>query len=806
MKNWLKFCSLPALALVALLAFAQPTDKAATSPGPSAKFSVKDVTVEEIPGIPSAATWHWSVEVVPSELRAGEKGVFRITCKIDPHYHTYSPTSKKDAEGNGPEPTVIKGASKDNALIFEKLQAPKPIKKDDPMFGLEVEYYEHEAVFNLPFKVHEKATGKHTVRLSLTAAACNDTQCLGKETSDIEITFDLGGPTSGQLSLPGAKNKDLGPIGEDGSVVILPFLLAAIGAGLASLFTPCVFPMIPITVSFFSKQRPDGTPAHGIKGAFAYCAGIIITFTGLGMLATLLLGASGINEIANNPILNICLAVLFIVLSLSLFGFFELAIPSGLANKLTQKGNKSSGLLAPLLMGFAFSITSFTCTGPFVGGILAVAAKTGNYLYPALGMFVFSLFFSLPFFLLARFPGYLANLPKSGSWLSTVKVFMGFLELAAAIKFLSIADIILGEGFLPAPTFLALWGGIFALAAFYLFGWIRLPKEGEPKIGILRRGVAGSTALLAIYCFLAINRTVPLAALGGFMPNDPFPYNAAALARMGLKDDKKYWEEEGLVWWKSLEYAKEKAAESGKPIFVDFTGYNCVNCRDMEKTIFIDKEVHKRFGENFVLAKLHVDRLTDPTNVVNKKLQYEIMGNVAMPGYAILSPDGTLLARHAYDKRQPVFLEFLSKGIDPGVSFKAEPYWLEQDLKWLQSIESAKREAARTGKTIFVNFTGYNMPTSVRSAEQTIFADEAVNRQLNENFILAKLFTDRLSDPSNIENRKFHLALTNSPVLPSYILLTPDGRKIASHGYTASTEELINFLSKNDENPTLAMK
>ncbi|HLP00354.1 MAG TPA: cytochrome c biogenesis protein CcdA, partial [Fimbriimonas sp.] len=300
---------------------------------------------------------------------------------------------------------------------------------------------------------------------------------------------------------------------------LLPFLALAFVAGLTALLTPCVFPMIPITVSFFSKKK-EGESA--LTGAMLYCGGIIGTFTLLGILMSVLVGATGLTNLANDPILNLVLAVIFIVLALSLFGVFEIGLPSKFVNSFDS--SKVSKVFAPVLMGLTFSLTSFTCTLPFVGAVLVGASK-GNYLYPTLGMLAFSGAFSIPFFLLALFPAMASKLPKSGGWMSTVKAYLGFIELIAAVKFLSTFDLGYSLGFITREINIAIWFSLLAMAAAYMFGWIRLPKVHDGKAGPLRLGFGVLTLALGFWILSSLSGT-KLGNLEGFLPPSPYPGKA----------------------------------------------------------------------------------------------------------------------------------------------------------------------------------------------------------------------------------------------------------------------------------------
>ena len=454
---------------------------------------------------------------------------------------------------------------------------------------------------------------------------------------------------------------------------LLPFLLGAVAAGFTSLLTPCVFPMIPITVSFFTKRRSaDGDTtknqaAQGVRGAVAYCAGIIGTFTGLGLLTTVLFGATGIQNLAANPYVNIALGILFVVLAANLMGAFEILLPTALLNKTQGAQGKNGGLIAPLLMGLTFTLTSFTCTSPFVGTVLLAAAH-GHYFYPIVGMLGFSTAFALPFFLLALFPQALATLPKSGGWLVTVKAFMGFLELAAALKFFSSADLTWGAGVLTRPIFLALWAGISIVAGLYLLGWLRLPHDDKPKIGIARRIFGILTVIGGIYCLAGIEGK-SLGQLEAFVPPTPYPYlhkagqagSASTLASSGVPGAASNvgTPDHPLA---SLAEAVKVAQAQNKPIFIDFTGYNCVNCRLMEKSTLIKPTVLAQLNQ-YVNVKLYTDR-GDAENQANQQLEQQLAKTTALPVYCAVTSDGkTVVAQsEGYTPDVQEYVAFLKKG------------------------------------------------------------------------------------------------------------------------------------------------
>jgi len=427
---------------------------------------------------------------------------------------------------------------------------------------------------------------------------------------------------------------------------LLAYLGLAIAAGFASLLTPCVFPMIPITVSFFSKRKGEDGMRGTVRQAVAYCFGIVGTFTALGVAVAVLFGATGLQTFANNPYLNLGLAIVFIGLAFSLFGFFEIGVPSSILTKLD--GNGKGGLLGPILMGLTFSLTSFTCTLPFVGSVL-VSASQGAVLWPVLGMIAFSSAFCLPFFLLALFPAALSKLPRSGAWLATVKAFMGFVELAAAVKFVSSVDLGIVQGGLGVVTrevFIALWFGITLLAAMYLLGIIRLPHVDEGKIGLLRRGVGVATLVGAGYLLLAINGR-SIGQLEGFLPPSPYPGHQGQ-------------SQERLTWIMDYDKALAQAKSEGKPLFIDFTGIYCTNCRDMERNMFPRPAIESRL-ENYVRVRLFTDRDT-PADKANQALLQKMTNSVTLPSYVAIDPAGTPKVS-AFTRDEDAFTSFLEHGL-----------------------------------------------------------------------------------------------------------------------------------------------
>jgi thiol:disulfide interchange protein DsbD len=450
----------------------------------------------------------------------------------------------------------------------------------------------------------------------------------------------------------------------------VPFLLAAFGAGLLALVTPCVFPMIPVTLAFFTKQATAGTDeaaktaARGkiVRLAAVYSLGIVLSFTAIGGVLAATIGASGANRLFTNPWLNLSFAVLFVVFGLALLELIELRLPAGL-QRVTGAGSRHGGTLGVLGMGFAFVAAAFTCTAPFIGTVLVAAASASSgaqWVRPILGMTVFATALALPFFVLALFPSWLARLPRSGAWLSTVKGAMGFVELAAALKFLGDADRVMGWNLLPRPLFLAIWGILGLAAALWLLGVLRLgfsTPEGRPSP--LRAAWAGVFALAGVYCLYGLTGHPLATPLVAFLPPVDYGLPREAVAGTQTADTVVH---NGQVWYKTLDAGLKQAKLENKPVFIDFTGETCSNCRAMENEVFPVPAVKDAFSQ-FVRVQLYTDRRNDGgASKRNQDYQEKTFGDVALPLYAILSPGGAPSAHIAGQRGADEFLNFLNTG------------------------------------------------------------------------------------------------------------------------------------------------
>jgi thiol:disulfide interchange protein DsbD len=421
------------------------------------------------------------------------------------------------------------------------------------------------------------------------------------------------------------------------------FLVGAFGFGLAAIFTPCVFPMIPITMSFF-LNRPQATRGGAVGQAALFCAGIVVLFTGIGLATTAILGPFGVVQIGSNPWVNAFIAFVFFAFGLSLLGAFEITLPSGLLTKMDRTSQRG-GIVGTLLMGLTFALTSFACVGPFMGALLAASVQ-GDRMQPVLGMATFATGLASPFFFLALFPGFLARMPKSGGWLALVKVVLGFVLIAIALKYVSSVDQVLQSNVLTRERFLAAWVVLFALPGLYLLGFLRLPgiKPEEPLN--LKRLFAGAAFLVFSLSLLPGMFGARLGELDAYVPS---PAGSTYASSGGEK----------LDWMKDqYQEALARSRQENKLLFVSFTGYACTNCKWMKANMFTRPEVAAML-RNFVLVELYTDG-TGPEAEEFQRLQETKFQSVSIPFYAILDADERVIASSAGSTRDTSkFLAFL---------------------------------------------------------------------------------------------------------------------------------------------------
>jgi thiol:disulfide interchange protein len=600
---------------------------------------------------------HWFATSPANQIIPGGSIEIRVEAAIDPTWHLYSTTTPP----GGPNPTrfsLIPGEPFELAGTIK--QSPATTKFDEG-FGINTEFFSRAASFGVPIKaIPEAKPGKYDVRLQVVYQVCDDSVCLPPVKAPISFLITIAASTNAR-TIPGALTSSTGAAGSAAQSAkgtnaevqqartagFLPFLWLAMSMGLISLATPCVFPMIPITVSFFTKYAETGK-GSGITHALIYCLGIIFTFTGLGIGLAAFLGTTGINQFAANPWVNLLITAIFVGLAVNLFGFFEIRIPSSVLTKMSI-ASSGKGYWPALLMGLTFTLTSFTCTVPFVGTVL-VATSQGDWLWPAMGMFGFSVVFAAPFFVLSLLPRLLKRLPKSGGWLNSVKVTMGFLEIAAAMKFISNMDLVWNWHIFTREVVLVIWLCVALAAAAYLAGIFRMPLDSPiKKLGIARTLIAAIFLGIGVYLFTGLMGS-SLGELDAFLP----PRTAGAVTFTGGKSGGRE-----LSWKTDLNSALEEARQMKLPIFVDFTGYTCTNCRWMEANIFPLPAVHSELGR-FVRVQLFTDGEGKQFEE-NQKYQRERFGTVALPFYAILDPQGSTLTTFSGMTRNPdEFLRFLS--------------------------------------------------------------------------------------------------------------------------------------------------
>ena len=517
---------------------------------------------------------------------------------------------------------------------------PEPIEKFDEGFGNITKYHEGTPQFSIPLELKDDLpNGTYNVDVIIDYQVCNNSLCYPPNQITKTATFDIkSGPIRSDFVFENFDfDKDSILAIADNN--ISSFLVLAMSMGFLALLTPCVFPMIPITISFF-MHRSENTNSSPVKSATVYMLGIVLTFTFLGMMLAILLGASGANQLAANPIVNMFIAFLFIYFAMSLFGFYEIEIPESLRRLSLQKEN-SEGYVGILFMALTFTLTSFTCTVQFMGLIL-VAASQGEWFWPIIGMLIFSLAFASPFFFLALFPHYLTKLPQSGGWLNSVKVVMGFLELAAAFKFISNTDLVWNWNIFTYEVVLYLWALIMLLTGLYIFGLIKFKNDSPVTFSIQR-----SLFALAFIFF------------GTYLAAGNHGYDINGNIKSYLPP-KKY--QSNLVWNNNLDDAFIIAAEQNKNIFIDFTGVTCTNCRWMETNIFSISSVEKLMSE-YVLVSLY----TDAGEGYLEKREYQInrFETAALPYYVILDSNDKVLSEFpGLTRNVEEFKDFLKTGLN----------------------------------------------------------------------------------------------------------------------------------------------
>ena len=611
----------------------------------------------------------WTTESAPQTVAPGGTVHLRFRAAIGSGWKMYALDS--------PPPTQSVEVTLDSltaGLQHGDVRQAAPKRGYDPNFDKEVTYFDGEALLEADVTVADAVQpGTYDVSGTITYMICNDRMCLPPTQQPFTQTVrvEQGATATADPLVGAAEESHSGTSGaaSGGSTVasttgdlnnarrggLWGFLLLAVGAGAAALLTPCVFPMIPLTVSYFTKHADDRGEAF--RMASVYGLSIVVIFTGLGALMAAVLGAAGAQTIAANPWVNLFIGAVFVFFALSLLGLFELRLPSGLLNYVNRQGSEQAGYVGVLFMGLTLSLVSFSCTAPFVGGLLAATAG-GEWIYPVVGMLAFSATFAMPFVGFAMFPNGLEALPQSGSWMNVVKVVLGFIELAAALKFLSNADLIWGWNLLSRPLSIALTVTTFALCGLYLLGKLRLAHEPvTEQIGSLRLLTSMAFFGLALYMLPGLFGA-QLGALDAYLPprqaSDP-NLTATATGPNAASTS------EALDWHVDERTAAFEAARAqDKPVFVDFTGYTCTNCRDMEANVFTQPEIARRFEDDFVLLRLYTD--AQPKGPEYQRYQLRLTGTTALPTYVVLDPqDETPVDRVSGTMSAEAFGQFLEQ-------------------------------------------------------------------------------------------------------------------------------------------------
>ena len=665
---------------------------------------------------------------ISSEMKELERGEAELvfTASIDAGWHVYSTELGND----GPISATFNAVKMEGAELVGKLQARgKEIKQYDKLFDMDVRYFEKAVTFVQKIRFTKPT---YDIDCYVEYGACNDRSCLPPSKANLRLSGKSPRPPhmEGQIPPPRPEDGQRPPRPDDGEMAPSPdngqqppkpedsnmnpdpvaeagantdstamgesdlsqlwrpvvnelqhyngdtgstegmswwiiFLEGLLG-GFIALFTPCVWPIIPMTVSFFLKRNKDR--AKAIREATTYGLSIVVIYVLLGLAVTLLFGASALNALATNAVFNILFCLLLVVFAASFLGAFELTLPASWSNKIDEKSGNTTGLLSIFLMAFTLALVSFSCTGPIIGFLLVAVSTQGSIVAPTIGMLGFAIALAIPFTLFAMFPSLLKSVPKSGGWMNVIKVTLGFIELAFALKFLSVADLAYGWHILDREVFLSLWIVIFGLLGCYLLGWLKFPHDDEGhRTNVPQFFLAMASLAFTVYMIPGL-WGAPLKAISAFAP----PMNTQDFNLQKTTTEAKY---------KDYELGMAAAKAEGKPVIIDFTGFGCVNCRKMEAAVWTDNQVADILNDKYVLISLYVDdktALPEPlevmengqTNVLRtvgdkwSYLQRVKFGANAQPFYVLLDNDGKPLAgSRAYDEDIQAYIDFLNQGL-----------------------------------------------------------------------------------------------------------------------------------------------
>ena len=638
------------------------------------------------------------------EMLKGDEAQIVFSGKIDNGWHVYSTELGND----GPISATFNAVKMDGVKTVGKL-TPKghEISEFDNMFGMKLRFFEGSVTFVQKIKFTKPT---YNINCYLEYGACNDETCMPP--TEVPFTTKGNSPAVTEDAAAEAQKEETQPAAEEEKTLVatdtaavaaadstvadtaavassdlytpvinelksyednpvdsslLYIFLAGFVGGFLALLTPCVWPIIPMTVSFFLKRNKERSKA--IREAVTYGISIVVIYVVLGLVVTMLFGASALNALSTNALFNIFFCLLLVVFAASFFGAFEITLPSSWSNKIDQKSENTSGLLSIFLMAFTLTLVSFSCTGPIIGFLLVAVSTQGSILAPTIGMLGFAIALAIPFTLFAMFPSLLKSAPKSGGWMNVVKVVLGFIELAFALKFLSVADLAYGWHILDREVFLCLWIVIFGLLGIYLFGWLKFPHDDPEHRTNVPQFFLGMISLAFTIYMIPGLWGAPLKAISAFAPpmfTQDFNLHKSAV------EPKSHDYEEGMALAKS----------QGRPVMIDFTGFGCVNCRKMEAAVWTDPQVASMLNDKYVLISLYVDDktpLAEPMTVTENGTQRTLrtvgdkwsylqrvkFGANTQPFYVLIDNEGKPLnGSRSYDEDIQKYLDFLQKGID----------------------------------------------------------------------------------------------------------------------------------------------
>ncbi len=653
----------------------------------------------------------WTLVSSPKSVKAGDTLWCKVKVQLDDLWHIYGLNSYSGGENGGPDSTAFFSDDKSFSVLKNRIHGTKAISLYDSSFEIHVNEYKKVAEFNIPLLCSPKTIAKkHTFNLVVHFQVCTDQNCLAARDVPMPLSVEVlagdpkkssmnsgdelgtgsaqpGSPSStspatdaaaGAASAAAAQDKEKSPsaratvdskseasAGGTGTPVgMLGLLIAAISAGAVSWLMPCVYPMIPITVSFFTK-RSNKEHTKPIIDSLVYSGGIMSTYVVFGAVIAIIFGPTASRSFASNPWVNLMLGLIFVIIAGNLFGMYELALPSSLVNSLNRKSRESHGYSSSFIMGMVFSLTAFTCTVPFVSTIGDISSH-GEWFRPLVGMTVYGVVFAFPFFLLALFPTVLTKLPRSGAWMNNIKVVFGFVELAFALSYFARTDSLNGWGFISREAVLSVWAACGILTMLYILGVFRMKLDSPVEhVGGFRALLAVGFGALSLYIFDGIksDSVGPLesfvyveSAHTGSQPS----LTSARPAVSGGTEAKPTNDSYTGDWIEDLDSGLAYAKKLGRPVFVDFTGKSCTNCRWMEKNMFTKDEV-KNLMSKMVLVRAFTDRSYVPRDKVYQQMEEQRFNSTLLPLYVLLTPNNEVIASSTYTPDVNTFVQFLQQ-------------------------------------------------------------------------------------------------------------------------------------------------